>query len=86
MSQHAYQMLASLARDKATFAMHQGNPDRAAAWIRVAAEADRADATGEPGQDAIEAAGNSIADELTRIADALDRLTKEIVDSARIGH
>lgn len=78
MSQRDYEMLASLARDKARFAMHQGNPVSARTWIQAAAEADRS-IQALVGQDTIEAAGNSIADELTRVADALDRLTKEIV-------
>lgn len=44
MTAHDYETLASRAREKAHFAMHQGNPKSAFEWITVAVEADRAKA------------------------------------------
>lgn len=75
MSQHDYAALASLARDKARYAMHQGNPERARKWIAAAAEADNAHLA-EPGVQ------SSIADELERIADQLTRLADQGADQA----
>ena len=73
MPAHDYQLLASMAQDKARTAMHQGNPVTAREWIAAAAEADRAQHIehAEPGVQ------SSIADELERIADALETLADQ---------
>lgn len=37
-----YATIALMARQKAVYAMHQGNPESARKWVEVAAAADRA--------------------------------------------
>lgn len=76
MSQHDYETIAALARDKARESIHQGNPDRAQAWIAAAAEADRAQRPAPELRivDGIE----RTAEALIRLADALIRLTDRV--------
>jgi hypothetical protein len=64
MSAHDYELLATLARDKARNAMHQGNPARAREWIAAAAEAERAKEVPGP-------ASERAADALEQIAVSL---------------
>lgn len=78
-SAHDYEMLASIARDKASFAMHQGNPVSAREWIEAAEAAERAAWT-ECSSPTLAAA------DLKRAVDALETIAREIIDGARIGH
>jgi hypothetical protein len=71
-SAHEYATLASLARQKAAFAMQQGNPERAREWIAAAADAERIKT--EVG------AGERIAVALESIAASLTE------DPSRFGH
>jgi hypothetical protein len=69
-----YELLASIARDKASFAMHQGNPVSAREWIEAAEAAERAAQADEPPPLAAD-----VAADVKRIADGLENLATEIV-------
>jgi hypothetical protein len=77
-SQRDYEMLASLARDKARFAMHQGNPVSARTWIAAAAEAERAMQAGEEPPLAAD-----VAADLKRVADALEAIADRGIATIR---
>ena len=77
-SAHDYELLASIARDKASFAMHQGNPISAREWIQAAAEAERAMQAGEQPPLAAD-----VAADLKRVADALEAIADRGIATIR---